>query len=37
MEEREDSLCTGTGQETKVGTSDTVNGKVSKADVEKEK
>lgn len=37
MEEREDSPCTGTGQETKVGISDTVNGKVPKADVENEK
>lgn len=36
-EEREISLCTGAGQETKVGISDIVNGKVQKADVENEK
>lgn len=36
MEETEDTLCKGTGQGTKVGIQDAVNGKVPKANVENE-
>lgn len=36
MEETEDTLCKGTGQGTKVGIWDAVNGKVPKANLENE-
>lgn len=36
MEETEDTLCKGTGQGTKVGIWDAVNGKVPKAIIENE-